>query len=825
MTTVSEQSGTRRTIRDLVALSALPAVWVNYDAQQVAEGLADALLATLPLDFVYLKLSRRVCGAVTEVARTGFHSDSENRTREIRDAVAPLLVSPDIHSVQSVPNPIGSGSVRIVVAPMGFPVPNGHVVAGSIKTDFPSEDERLLLDVGVKHAAMVLQHIMAEDAQRNSERRLAADLADMSRLQEVSTQLVQAGDTRSLLLEIVDAAIAVTSAEMGNIQLLDRDSAALKIVANRGFESPFLEYFNAVRGGHCACGTAMQRGERVVIEDVSQSPLFAGTPALDMMLAANARAVQSTPLVARSGRLVGMLSTYYRVPRRPADRDLHFIDLLARQAADWIERTESEQALRLSEGRIRQLFSLMPAAVYTCDVEGRIDFYNQRAAELWGREPAADEKFCGPWRLYCLDGSSLPADQGPVAACVREGRSVRNTSVVAEQPNGNRAVVSVNVEPLCDHQGRRVGAINVVEDITERERVLEKLKRSERRLSEAQQIAHIGSWERDLRTDQVTWSDELFKIFGLKTDGTALSYEQFLNCVIPEDRARIPALVEEAIRERRDFGCDYRISLADGSIRVIHDRAGTIRNEEGEPIRLVGTAQDVTELRKAEQALQEYAARLQRLSRRLLNVQEEERRHLARELHDEIGQMLTSLKLQLSRDGDVAADAAQRRVDSARRMIDELLEKVRALSFDLRPAELDQLGLLPALISLFERFTDQMGVRINFKHQGIETGLAPEVETAAYRIIQESLTNVARHAGVSEAMVRVRTTSDTLGLQIEDRGRGFDPEARLDAPRSIGLVGMRERVDLLNGQLTIESQPGTGSLITAELPLEGSTTA
>ncbi len=101
--------------------------------------------------------------------------------------------------------------------------------------------------------------------------------------------------------------------------------------------------------------------------------------------------------------------------------------------------------------------------------------------------------------------------------------------------------------------------------------------------------------------------------------------------------------------------------------------------------------------------------------------------------------------------------------------------------------------------------------------------MAPEVETAAYRIIQESLTNVARHAGVDEAMVRVRTTSDTLGLQIEDRGRGFDPEAMLDAPRSIGLAGMRERVELLSGRLTIEAIPGRGTLITAELPVRETT--
>jgi PAS domain S-box-containing protein len=462
----------------------------------------------------------------------------------------------------------------------------------------------------------------------------------------------------------------------------------------------------------------------------------------------------------------------------------------------------------------------MPAAVYTCDVEGRIDFYNQRAAELWGREPAADEKFCGPWRLYRLDGSSLPGDQGPVAACIREGRSVRNTSVVAEQPNGNRAVVSVNVEPLCDHQGRRVGAINVVEDITERERVLEKLKQSERRLSEAQQVAHIGSWERDLRTNQVTWSDELYNIFGLKADEADLSYPQFLKILVPQDVERVQALVDEAIRGRGQFSCDYRITLADGSIRVLHDRGGIILNEEGAPVRLVGTAQDVTELRQAEQALQEYADRLQTLSRRLLEVQESERRHLARELHDQVGQMLTGLRLILRPIGDLTTNAAKAGFEEARALVDELLETVRQLSFDLRPAALDHMGLVAALLTLFERYTDQTKVMVDFKHHLPDERFALEVETTAYRIVQEALTNVARHADVKDVTVRAWTTAEVLNVQIEDRGRGFEPEVAVTTLGSGGLVGMAERVKLLNGQLTVEARPRLGTQITAELPLE-----
>jgi PAS domain S-box-containing protein len=354
----------------------------------------------------------------------------------------------------------------------------------------------------------------------------------------------------------------------------------------------------------------------------------------------------------------------------------------------------------------------------------------------------------------------------------------------------------------------------------EREHVLEELKQSERRLSEAQQVAHIGSWERDLRTGLVSWSDELYRLFGVKADEIGLSYQQFLNLVIPQDVARVRALVDEAIRERRPFSCDYRIIRPDGSVHVLHDRGGVILNEQGEAIRLVGTAQDVTELRKAEQELQEYAARHEALARRLLKVQEEERRRLSRELHDEVGQILTGLRLLLNPSGALTADAAKAGFEQARTLVDELLERVRQLSFDLRPAVLDQLGLLPGLLGLFERYTKQTGVLVNFAHQGVNRRFAPEVETTAYRIVQEALTNVARHAAVASASVSVWTSANMLSAQIADHGRGFDAGDALAKLRSGGLLGMQERVTPLGGRLTIASRPGAGTQITAELPFD-----
>jgi PAS domain S-box-containing protein len=188
----------------------------------------------------------------------------------------------------------------------------------------------------------ITERMRAEEALRESEHRFAAELAAMTRLQELSTRLVPDDDSTSLLRDIVDAAIAITAADMGNIQLLDRGSGTLKIVASRGFESPFLEFFNAVDEGQAACGAAMRSSERVVIADVTTSPVFVGTPALNVLLSAGVRAVQSTPLVRRSGQIVGMLSTHCRSVYRPADRDLRIVDLLARQAADWIERTQAQ---------------------------------------------------------------------------------------------------------------------------------------------------------------------------------------------------------------------------------------------------------------------------------------------------------------------------------------------------------------------------------------------------------------------------------------------------------------------------------------------------
>ena len=213
--------------------------------------------------------------------------------------------------------------------------------------------------------------------------------------------------------------------------------------------------------------------------------------------------------------------------------------------------------------------------------------------------------------------------------------------------------------------------------------------------------------------------------------------------------------------------------------------------------------------------------RLQLLSRRLVEVQEAERRHIARELHDEVGQVLTGLKLTLEMGASLPPEEFQANLEEAQTLVNQLMAEVRNLSLDLRPAMLDDLGLLPALLWHFERYTAQTQVHVAFRQIGLERRFQPEIETVVYRIIQEALTNVARHAGVDNVTVRVWADEETLNLQVEDQGTGFDPEAALAASVSSGLSGMYERVGLLDGQLSIESIAGAGTALTARLPLSG----
>jgi signal transduction histidine kinase len=214
------------------------------------------------------------------------------------------------------------------------------------------------------------------------------------------------------------------------------------------------------------------------------------------------------------------------------------------------------------------------------------------------------------------------------------------------------------------------------------------------------------------------------------------------------------------------------------------------------------------------------ADRLQALSRRLVEVQEDERRAIGRELHDEIGQALTGLKMLVEMAPRLPPETATAKLGQAQALIGELIGRVSRLTLELRPPMLDDLGLLSALLWHLDRYAKQTGIRVDFEHSGIEDKRFPkEIETAGYRIVQESLTNIARHAEVKEASVRATAGKNALEIVIAEKGRGFEAEAALAAGR--GLAGMRERVRLLGGEFTLDAAPDQGTRLAVKIPFKG----
>ncbi len=272
---------------------------------------------------------------------------------------------------------------------------------------------------GKPHSAVSVYADITE--RKQAEEKLAMELADTKQLQTISSQLIREDNINVLYEQILDATMAVMRSDMGSIQMLYPDKNELLLLVSKGLDPASAAFWEWVRSDSgSTCGVALRTGERVIVSDVETCDFIAGTADLDFYRLSKIKAVQSTPLVSRSGRIVGMISNHWLVRHQPSERDLRLLDVLARQAADLIERKQAEEALHQSKERYRNLFDLVPVAVYSCDAQGRIQEYNRSAIELWGREPHRndpDEKYCGSFKIYYPDGRFMPHKECPTIPC------------------------------------------------------------------------------------------------------------------------------------------------------------------------------------------------------------------------------------------------------------------------------------------------------------------------------------------------------------------------------------------------------------------------
>ena len=328
-----------------------------------------------------------------------------------------------------------------------------------------------------------------EAALSRARERFARELGQMEQLYDLSARLGSHADLDALLQETVDAAVEITGTTMGYAQLLEPETGTLRLVAHRHFREAYLEYFSNVVGGRAASGTAVMRGERVVVEDVTTSPIFDGTDAPGVMLEAGARAVQSTPMIGRSGRIVGILSTHYAQPTRPDEQTLRRVDRLARYAADLIERRQSEQREKARADELSALMEAVPALVFVARDPNAVEITGNRTAHEVLRVPQGANLAPGagdgaPRRSRILiDGREVASDEAPVRRAAR-GATAETFEEHVEFADGGRLILFGHTVPLYDEDGRVRGALAAAVDITEQKQTQQRLEELNENLEE-----------------------------------------------------------------------------------------------------------------------------------------------------------------------------------------------------------------------------------------------------------------------------------------------------------------------------------------------------
>ncbi|MBI1764637.1 MAG: PAS domain S-box protein [Acidobacteria bacterium] len=484
---------------------------------------------------------------------------------------------------------------------------------------------------------------------------------------------------------------------------------------------------------------------------------------------------------------------------------------------DITERKHTEEELRISEERFAAAFNASPdaMAITTFD-EGRFVLVNDAWVKTFGvtQAEALGQRFQS--LNLCVD----EAQRNYLFNQVRTVGPVVDYEVTTHAPEGQTSTLLVTAKLI--KLGAETFVLSVSRDISERKRAEEELRISEERFA----VAFNASPDAMAITtfDEgrfVLINDAWARIFGVNPAAAPGQQLQNLNVWMDEkdhhyifNRVRTAgSVVDYEVTGRTAQGLSITFLLTAKLIKL------------GAETFVLSVIKDITERKRVEVELQTSQAQLRNLAGRLQTVREEERTAIAREIHDELGQALTGIKMDLKWLEQLLppeAEPARERLTSVYSLIGNTVQSVRQLATSLRPGVLDDFGLVAALEWQARDFTKRTGIACGFDELPEELPLEPAHDTALFRIFQEALTNAARHAGASQINVRLRYESNALRLQIRDNGKGINADA-IKHSRSLGLVGMRERALLLDGEFSIEGSPGAGTTINVHIPVAAHT--
>ncbi|TMH48941.1 MAG: PAS domain S-box protein, partial [Betaproteobacteria bacterium] len=496
-----------------------------------------------------------------------------------------------------------------------------------------------------------------------------------------------------------------------------------------------------------SCGTAAFLRKPVYTRDTETDPLWKGCR--DVAVRNGLRAIWSTPILSDDNAVLGTFAMYYGEPRLPSPEHIQLIDMATQMARVAIEAKGNEEKIqalsRQKEDHLRLVIDTIPIMAWSVRPDGVVDSLNKRWVDYSGltleryvQDPT------GP-----IHPEDIPRVLKKWRAAMAAGESSED-EMRLRRADGEYRWFLVRTVPLRDEQGKIVKWYGTSTDIEDRKRAEMALQKNEQLLSETQVLGRTGSWEHNLITGEITNTEGNLRLFFGDDRSKGARFEDFAEVVHRDDREYVNARHAQLLAEGGPRDIEYRVVWPDGSVHVLFGRATVVRDAAGRPLRVYGTNVDITERKRAENALRDSGVRLQALSRRLVELQESERKELARELHDRVGQSLTALKinidiLQPALASQENAEVLARVADSAA-LLEATMDTIENVMSELRPPMLDDHGLAAALDWHARNFSRRTGIAVAVRAGETAGRPALQGEIALFRIAQEALNNVAKHA-------------------------------------------------------------------------------
>ena len=567
------------------------------------------------------------------------------------------------------------------------------------------------------------------------------------------------------------------------------------------------EYFPWLQG-------EMLAGRSVAVSSLEEFPEEAAVDRDNLRLF-GVRSNLTVPMLVGGTANVGALGlNTTRAERDWPDALVKRLHLVAQVFANALARKRADEALRESEERLSLAADAAGAGLWAFDYSAGVFWVTGRTRAIFGFSP--DEIIT----LERLEASVHPDDWELVRDIIdqppRAGAALHVEYRIWPAEGGVRWVASTG-RLRSTPAGETDRLMGVSIDISERKRAEEALLASEARLSSGAELAGLAFYEVDFGDGSVYVDDRFRELCGLPPDREQglQPLEFWMDHLHPDDRRRVLEAREELHDGRLEqLFVEYRLlSPSQEQKWIEHIGRVAARDADGHAVKTYGVLRDVTELKRAEQELHD-------LSRRLIRAQEEERALLARELHDDVSQRLAVLAIDVGRSELGAADEAQAMaMQTVREGLMSLSEDIHSLAYQLHPSVLEELGLAEALRAECERRGRRSRLELSVDLDPLPGDLAKDAALCLFRVAQEALNNVDRHAQASTAGVALRQMDGGLLLAVSDDGVGFDADHPGRGMR-LGLASMRERVRLVDGTLDIESAPGRGTTVVAWVPAQ-----